>query len=154
MDDHSAARTSRSFRARLLIAGCLLGGLLVGIPVGAAVATTYSIWVSFGNGHQVRAYTVDSSGTPIGGAQVEKANGSTSPTGYLGGAVTMQRGTASCASAGTSYNTKSLVTLIVKVQYDCGAGNYRTAAAGRAYNPNSGDYWSAPTPTTPYQYVP
>ncbi|WP_425836913.1 hypothetical protein [Microbacterium sp. PA5] len=144
----------RSIRSRLLIAGCLLGGFLVGIPVGAAVATTYSSWVSFGNGHHVRAYTVDSSGTPIGGSQVEKANGSTSPTGYLGGAATLQRSTASCATVGMTYNTKSLVRLIVKVEYDCGSGNYRTSAVGSAYNPNTGNYWTTPTPTTPYQYVP
>lgn len=141
-------------QSRALIAGVLPGSFSVGVFAGAAAATTYSDWRNFGGGYHVRGYTTSSGGVPIGGAHVERTNGASSAAGYLGAAALLSKGTSGCAVSNTVYNSRAIVRLVKYIQYDCGAGNYRTQGLGRAYQATTGAYADAGSNLSPYYYVP
>lgn len=128
---------------RVTLAAALVGGFVLGGALSASAATVYSNWSNWTVGsttYTTRAYLTDAA---VYGQQTKKANGASSPAGYLGAWAIVWKGTTACGDAGPLYNGSAVVVQIV---YDdtyvsgCASGNYHADGNGYAYNPATGTY--------------
>ncbi len=145
----------RSFR-NAVITGFLVG-LMVGAGATAAYAfTTYTGWSNYvgDTTYTTRAYLTDTSGG-IGGVHNKRADGVSSPAGYLGGRPSIWRNGALCnTTSGIVYNSGAVVQLVVQVAKTCSAGNYTASATAYGYRPSTGTYVSRATGNTPVVALP
>ena len=138
----------------------VITGFLVGLFVGAGATaayalTSYTAWSNYsaGSTYTTRAYITDSSGG-VGGVHNKRADGATSPAGYLGGQVNIWRNGALCNSTGVVYNGSAVVQLAVQVSKTCPGGGYSASGTAYAYNPGTGGYVGRATGMTPTLVLP
>lgn len=137
--------------------GFALGAVIGGGATAAYAATAYggwSTWTVNGISYTTRTYVTDAAGG-VGGVQVKRSSGTTSPAGYLGGQVNLYRSTTLCRASTTQYNGSSIVQLVVQIgKQTCYSGNFRSTGIGYAYNSATGDYSGRIPPASPYLPLP